>query len=151
VGSFSPGERPQVLEIPGAKVSPLICYEVVFPNLVRQFTLRGAEALLNITNDAWYEHSAASRQQFASLVLRAVENRRPIARAANTGISGFVDAQGRILRASGLFERGQYREELRLSERKTLYVSWGDWLPRLCLLVTLAGLIKGANLFSRWR
>jgi apolipoprotein N-acyltransferase len=141
VGAFSPGERPKVLEVPGARFSTLICYEVVFPNLVRQFTLRGAELLVNITNDAWYERSAASRQQFATLVFRAVENRRPIARAANTGISGFVDAQGRILSTSGLFVRGQYRAELTLSRRPTLYAAWGDWLPRACvaaLLVLLA-------------
>ncbi len=149
VGSFEPGERPEVLSVPGGRFGTLVCYEVIFPDLVRRFAAAGAEFLVNITNDAWYERSAASKQQFASLVFRAVENRRPIARAANTGISGFVDVHGRIISASELFVRGQYKATLALSHRTTLYTSWGDWLPRLCVLIALALLL--AARFSRSR
>ncbi len=141
VGSFEPGERPVVLSVPGGRFGALICYEVIFPDLVRRFAAAGAELLVNITNDAWYERSAASEQQFANLVLRAVENRRPIARSANTGISGFVDTHGRILSASELFVQGQYRATLTLSNRMTLYTCWGDWLPRLCVLIAMALLL----------
>ncbi len=141
VGSFEPGERPEVLSVPGGRFGTLVCYEVIFPDLVRRFAAAGAEFLVNITNDAWYERSAASRQQFANLVFRAVENRRPIARSANTGISGFVDEHGRIISASELFVQGQYRATLALSHRATLYTRWGDWLPRACVLIAIALLI----------
>jgi apolipoprotein N-acyltransferase len=141
VGAFEPGERAKVLAVPAGRFGTLICYEVIFPDLVRQFARAGAGLLVNITNDAWYERSAASAQQFANLVFRAVENRRPIARAANTGISGFVDAEGRILATSALFERGEYRATLALSGRATLYTAWGDWLPKACVLLALGLLI----------
>jgi apolipoprotein N-acyltransferase len=141
VGSFEPGERPEVLSVPGGRFGTLVCYEVIFPDLVRRFAAAGAEFLVNITNDAWYERSAASRQQFANLAFRAVENRRPIARSANTGISGFVDVHGRIISVSELFVKGQYRATLALSHRVTLYTAWGDWLPRACVLIAIALLI----------
>jgi apolipoprotein N-acyltransferase len=141
VGSFEPGERPEVLAVPGGRFGTLVCYEVIFPDLVRRFAAAGAEFLVNITNDAWYERSAASKQQFANLVFRAVENRRPIARSANTGISGFVDSHGRIVSASELFVKGQYQATLALSNRTTLYTVWGDWLPRMCVLIAMALLI----------
>lgn len=141
VGNFEPGERPEVLSVPGGRFGTLVCYEVIFPDLVRKFAGAGAEFLVNITNDAWYERSAASSQQFATLVFRAVENRRPIARSANTGISGFVDVHGRIISASELFVRGQYQATLQLSRRMTLYTRWGDWLPRACVLLAIALLV----------
>lgn len=143
VGSFEPGEGPAVLRVPAASFGALICYEVIFPDLVRRFARAGAGMFVNITNDAWYERSAASEQQFSNLVFRAIENRRPIARAANTGISGFVDAEGRILFMSELFERGQYRAKLATSSRGTLYTAWGDWLPKACTLASL-GLLLAA-------
>ena len=127
---------------PARRFGALVCYEVIFPDLVRRFVAARARTfLVNITNDAWYERSAASEQQFAHLVFRAVENRRPIARAANTGISGFVDASGRVLSASPLFVRGQYAATLPLPSRTTLYTRWGDWLPRACVLLALAALL----------
>jgi apolipoprotein N-acyltransferase len=149
VGNFEPGEGPRLLGAPERRFGALVCYEVIFPDLVRRFAAAGATFLVNITNDAWYERSAASAQQFAHLAFRAVENRRPIARAANTGISGFVDANGRVLAASPLFVRGQWAAELPLPSRTTLYTRWGDWLPRLCVLMSLAALL--APRFNRIR
>jgi apolipoprotein N-acyltransferase len=147
VGNFAPGARPEVLAVRGGRFGALVCYEVIFPDLVRRFAAAGAGFLVNITNDAWYERSAASEQQFANLVFRAVENRRPIVRAANTGISGFVDANGRILSQSPLFVRGEYRATIAPSSRRTLYTAWGDWLPRACTLIAVALLL--ASLFTR--
>ena len=112
VGNFQPGEGPRLLETGAGRFGTLICYEVIFPDLVRRLAAAGAEFLVNITNDAWYERSAASAQQFAHLAFRAVENRRPIARAANTGISGFVDASGLDYRlhAMGTVLEGEWDE-----------------------------------------
>ncbi len=138
VGNFRPGPGPTLLDVPGARLGTLVCYEVVFPDLVRRFAAAGATLLVNITNDAWYERSAASAQQLANLVLRAVETRRPVARSANTGISGFVDAKGRILLGTDLFVRGQWVADLAPGSGTTLYVRFGDWLARACTVAFLA-------------
>jgi apolipoprotein N-acyltransferase len=135
VGEFSPGEGPRLLEAGNRKFGTLICYEIIFPDLVRSNVREGADFLVNITNDAWFGRTAASRQHFSALVLRAVENRRPVIRAANTGISGFVDSRGRILTASELFVRGHYAVDVGLSRERTLYTRVGDLLPALCAAV----------------
>jgi apolipoprotein N-acyltransferase len=145
VGEFSPGPGPVTLTIPGARVGALICYEVVFPDLVRRAVNDGAQVLVNITNDAWFGRTAASRQHLSTLAFRAVENRRPVARAANTGISGFVDSRGRILQVSDLFVRGHYRAGLLPSSERTLYGRTGDLFPASCavaVLVILLGLLR---------
>ena len=144
VGNFSPGPGPVVLSTEGLDIGTLICYEVVFPDLVRLFVNDGAGLLVNITNDAWFGRTAASAQQFATLVLRAVENRRPVARAANTGISGFVDSRGRIVARSELFVRGHYRARLQVTGEETLYGKIGDVLPATCAV--LAGILVLAAL-----
>jgi apolipoprotein N-acyltransferase len=143
VGEFSPGEGPRLLEAGNRRFGTLICYEIIFPDLVRRNVRQGADFLVNITNDAWFGRSAASRQHFSSLVLRAVENRRPVIRAANTGISGFVDSRGRILTASEIFVRGHYSAEVALSSEETLYSRTGDVLPAFCAAVAMALLLAG--------
>lgn len=143
VGEFSPGEGPRLLEAGNRKFGTLICYEIIFPDLARRNVRQGADFLVNITNDAWFGRSAASRQHFSSLVLRAVENRRPVVRAANTGISGFVDSRGRILTASELFVRGHYAANVALSKERTLYSRAGDVLPALCAAVAAVLLLAG--------
>jgi apolipoprotein N-acyltransferase len=145
VGEFKPGEGAVVLDIPAGRFGTLICYEVIFPDLVRKSVVAGAEFLVNITNDAWFGRTAASQQHFTALVFRAVENRRPVARAANSGISGFVDSRGRILAASALFVRGTYSETLRLSEEDTLYSRWGDYFPRICALAGLVFVLQAVR------
>ncbi len=81
----------------------MICYEVIFPNLVRQFAANGADFMVTITNDAWFGPSSAPYQHFGMVVFRAVENRVAFARAANTGISGFIDPYGHIAQQSSIF------------------------------------------------
>jgi len=150
VGDFTPGPGPTVLRVPAGPFGTLVCYEVIFPDLVRRFTAAGASFLVNITNDAWYERSAASAQHFANLVFRAVENRRPIARAANTGISGFVDARGRVLLETPLFVQGWYAAELAPESGLTPFVRGGYLLPRACAL-GLAALLAATFLPPRRR
>jgi len=81
----------------------VICYEVIFPGLVRKFFTHGGDLIVTITNDAWFGRTAGPYQHFSMAVFRAVENRKPLVRAANTGISGFIDSSGRIIASSGLF------------------------------------------------
>jgi len=145
VGEFSPGTGPRLLDVGERRFGTLICYEIIFPDLVRRNVNEGADFLVNITNDAWFGRSPASRQHFSALVFRAVENRRPIVRAANTGISGFVDSRGRILLASDLFVSGHYKAGISLTAEKTLYGRVGDVLPAACAVlsaVLLLGCIR---------
>ena len=97
-GDFAFGTEPTVFETadPDVRVAPLICFEDALADLTRQPVLRGAQLLANITNDAWFQHTAASRQHFNEAVFRTVENRRPLVRCANTGVTAFVDRDGRV-------------------------------------------------------
>jgi len=108
VSDFRRGDEPKVFTLPlkgrnDTKFGVSICFEIVFPELVRQPVKRGAEFLVNITNDAWFGKSAASYQHIDMAAMRAVENNVPIVRAANTGITGMIDANGRIVNATEIF------------------------------------------------
>ena len=105
-----------------------ICYEIIFPQAIRGFRRAGARLVVTITNDAWFGRTAAPYQHFSQLALRAVENRVPIARAANTGISGFVAPSGRVLRESRIFEPGVLVADVALAGPLTPYARWGDWI-----------------------
>ena len=94
---YAPGAEYTLFDAAGLRFAALICWEMYFPELAREFTRRGAEILVNMTNEAWFGDSDASRQFFALSVFRAVENAVYVVRAANTGISGFIDPYGRIL------------------------------------------------------
>lgn len=107
----SAGSGPRALALPTSDGSAVpagvtICYELLFPDLVRGFVGDGAQVLLAITNDAWYGRTGAPHQFLAITALRSAENRVWTARAANTGISGFIDARGRVRVQSRIFERG---------------------------------------------
>ena len=105
IGDFLPGDRRTVFPLAKAPFSVLICYEVIFADEVRRFVRNGAQLLVNITNDAWFGRSAGPYQHMSIAALRAVENRVPLVRAANTGITGVVDATGKIREATALFVR----------------------------------------------
>lgn len=126
IGDFTPGTDSTVLSSPAGKFGVSISYEIYFPSEVRRFVQNGAEFLVNITNDAWYGRTAAPYQHVAMTVFRAVENRRYLVRAANTGISAVVAPDGRIIASSGLFERMAIRAAIAPSYGLTLYARYGD-------------------------
>ncbi|MBI4355708.1 MAG: apolipoprotein N-acyltransferase [Candidatus Omnitrophica bacterium] len=137
IGDFIPGQEATVflLDDMGMKASALICFEDVFPELARRFVRQGAKFLINITNDAWFHQTGAAWQHAQASILRAVELRVPVARAANTGVSGFIDAQGRVLgtvhdaEGQTLFVRGTAIAILTVppAGRRSGYARWGDW------------------------
>ena len=115
-----------LLPVGGHLISTAICYEVVYPDLVRQFVAGGSELLTTITNDAWFGDTSAPYQHFAQASMRAIENGRYLVRAANTGISGIVDPYGRVLAQSGIFEPAVVVGEARFLRTSTLYARIGD-------------------------
>lgn len=112
----------------------MICFESVYPNIVRKFVDRGAQFLTIVTNDGWYLGTPGPLQHERFATLRAIETRRGIARAANTGISCFVTPEGRIFGETEEGERTTITGAIPLRTDRTLYVRWGDWLPILCLI-----------------
>ncbi|MBD3308896.1 apolipoprotein N-acyltransferase [candidate division KSB3 bacterium] len=141
IGKVRPGRLYQVMSSPQIPpFSTVICFEVIFPNLVRKFVDRGARVLLNITNDAWFGKTAASYQHFAMVTFRAIENRVAVARAANTGISGFIDPYGRIIRQSEIFVDATMTHTLPIRQTTTFYTQYGDLFVRLCFGLSLLGI-----------
>jgi len=118
------------------KFGVAICYEVIFPDLVRQFAANGAEFLVTITNDGWFGPSSAPAQHFSMVVFRSVENHLAFARSANTGISGFIDPFGRILDATPLFTEHALQASIPLSHSRTFYSYYGDVFAYGCAIIT---------------
>jgi len=137
IGDFVPGPGPHVLSAPGGRLGVVICFEVIFPDLVRHFVEQGADYMVTITNDAWFGRSGAPEQHFAMVVFRAVENRIAFARAANTGISGFIDAEGHILRTTDIFVEDALIGEIRTGGPRTFYTVYGDLFAYGCVLLSV--------------
>lgn len=140
VGDFSPGPGPRTLSMDGAPVGAAICYEIIYPELVRGFVTRGSRLLATLTNDAWYGRTAAPYQHFQQATMRAIELGRYLVRAANTGISGVVDPYGRVVASTPLFERRLVAADVRLLDARTLYSRTGDVLAYACAVVTVLAL-----------
>lgn len=132
---FSPpqGTRP---DAPPAAVGVVICYEVIFPDLVREFVAEGATLMATITNDAWFGDSSAPHQHFAMVVFRAVENRVGFARSANTGVSGLIAPSGHILHATPIFTEQAIIGRLPLRRETSFYTRHGDVFAYACVIIT---------------
>ena len=142
IGDFEAGTAPTVFTpsvrsgAPQANISVVICYEVIFPDLVREFVAHGATVMATITNDAWFGDSSAPYQHFAMVVFRAVENRVAFARSANTGISGLIDPSGRIVLATPIFTEQAVSGRLPLRQTQTFYTRYGDVFAYACVIIT---------------
>ena len=149
IGDFLPGRAPVVEEVPGARVGTLICYEMIFPELVRRFVDDGATVLVNLTNDAWFGTSAGPHQHFQMARLRAIENRRYLLRAANTGISALVDPGGRVLGRTRLEETAVLQVSLTERRDRSFYTRHGEVLVILCAILAAAALAADFRLRPR--
>jgi apolipoprotein N-acyltransferase len=141
VGDFSAGEQAVLLPLDGRTVSTAICYEIVYPDLVRRFVAGGSELLTTITNDAWFGRTSAPYQHFAQAAMRAVENGRYLVRAANTGVSGVVDPYGRVVVASPIFEPAVVMSEVRFREPLTIYTRTGDVFAYAAVVLSAAAVV----------
>ncbi len=137
VGDFDAGPVGNTLKWDGQQLGVLICYELIFPELGRTQVKNGATLLINLTNDAWYGRTSAPYQHFSTAVFRAVETKRSLIRAANTGISGFIDPVGRIQQTTGLFETAAIHQPVPLMEVKTIYTQKGDIFAQVCLALSV--------------
>lgn len=128
-------------------IAPSICYESIYGDYMRQFVLNGANFIFIITNDGWWWKSTGYKQHLHYATLRAIENRRSIARSANTGISCFINQKGDILNATEFWEQDVIRGEIKSNDEITFYTRYGDYLARtacwLAAFVFLAGFVKG--------
>ncbi|MBW2501270.1 MAG: apolipoprotein N-acyltransferase [Deltaproteobacteria bacterium] len=138
---------------PPYRIGVPICYELLFPDLVRRFADSGAGVLLAITNDAWYGRTGAPHQFLAMTVLRSAENGRWTVRAANTGVSAIIDDRGRVREASALFEEGVLVADVPIvrSGEATFYARHGDVFAWLCVAATGVGLGCGSFVARRPR
>ena len=131
------------------KLWAMICYETIYPEFVSGFVARGADFLCVITNDGWFGPTSGPYQLKQYAVLRAVENRRAIARSANNGVSCFIDPYGYVSQETELYTRTGISGPVQLRNELTFYTRFGDWLPMSCaalmLLMILAAAIRGRN------
>jgi apolipoprotein N-acyltransferase len=141
MAEFAPGAAMVVLPVGEHRINTAICYEVVYPSLIREAVAGGSQLLTTITNDAWYGQSSAPYQHFALASMRAIEEGRYLARAANTGISGVVDPYGRVVQRSAIFEQAGIVETVRLLTRRTIYSRIGDTIAYLSIALTVVALL----------
>ena len=139
-----------------AKVAPLICFEDTIGDLTRQFVLAGANLLANVTNDGWFLRSAGSQQHLANAVFRCVETRLPMVRAANTGVTCFINEFGRITQVLHDESGSQFTEGVLTGEvaipmdrRMTFYVRYGELFAECCVGVSALVLLFFAVRFLR--
>ena len=141
MAEFAPGASMVMLPVGEHRVTTAICYEVVYPSLIREAVADGSQLLTTITNDAWYGQSSAPYQHFALASMRAIEQGRYLARAANTGISGVVDPYGRVVQQSAIFEQAGIVETVRLRTARTIYSRIGDVIAYISITLTIAALL----------
>lgn len=153
VTEFHPGEYSQPLmsdlstSVPSFGVE--ICYEIIFPDLVRRQVARGATFLVTITNDAWFGDSSAPYQHFDMARLRAVENRRYLVRAANTGISGVVDPWGRVVQRTALDRATVVTASIVPNTSLSPFTRWGGLFAPTCILLVVAAALLRVGRSSR--
>lgn len=137
VSDFSPGQRYLTAQLQGHRVNAIICFEAVFPDLVRRFVRAGSELIVNLTNDGWYGDSAAPYQHLAMSRWRAVENRRYLLRATNSGISAIVDPTGMILASTPLLQQDICAGRFAFLQGQTIYMRCGDAFAILCAIIMI--------------
>lgn len=140
-GDYRPGNTYTVFNLANATFSCLICFESIFPGLARRFTNRGAQVLVNITNDGWFGTISGPQQHNDMFILRAVESRVPLARSSNTGISMLVDRYGRVLKETPLFREMHISGTVGIVDCTTVYQTIGDALPLGALIIIACALI----------
>jgi apolipoprotein N-acyltransferase len=148
IGTYLHGERYVVGQTEIGSFATLICYEIIFPDLVRRFFQNNGNFIITITNDAWFGATSGPYQHFIISIFRAIENRKPLVRAANTGISAFIDPTGRITSSTNLFDKTILTNIIYKNSIKTFYTIYGNIFVYLSIIINiliLIFLIKGSK------
>jgi apolipoprotein N-acyltransferase len=140
VGDFTPGDRRTIMRMDGHGVAAIICFEAIFPDEVREFVAGGAEVLLNISNDTWLGESGGPRQHLNMARMRAIENRRWVLRATNSGITAAIDPEGRVVASAGRDTATALVAPYEFVTSTTFYTRHGDVFAFLCAIITAAAL-----------
>jgi apolipoprotein N-acyltransferase len=142
VSTFQAGLAPSVVPLKGHAAGAFICYESIFPQWVSEFTRHGASWLASLTNDFWYGNTAAPFQHLHMAIVRAIENRRYLVRAANSGISAVIAPSGEVIAQRDLFTQGVLRAEIQPLKFLTFYVQAGDFLPLACAIISVLWIVS---------
>ena len=134
---FSAGKDPALFVVRGDPVGATVCYEAVFPGILRESVRGGAKWLVNVTNDAWFGNTVAPHQHLAMARMRSVEFRRPMVRAANAGISAIIDERGEEVARLGLFQKGTIVGEILPQGGDTVYAKTGDMFAIFCSIISI--------------
>ena len=164
-GNFSPGSEVVTFHVPmllpdnesqlpeltrdHINAPVVICFESLFPELVRQFILKDADILIIITNDAWFKKSAAPFHHAQMAIFRAIEHRISIARCANTGVSMFVDPYGRTLKSSPIFQKLFLVQDISLRSKATFFTRYGNVFSVTISLLNIAPLLSALFIRSK--
>jgi len=140
ISELEPGSRAVVFPGPPAPFGVVICYEGIFPGLVREFVKDGARLMVNMTNDGWFGRTSGPWQHLGMYAFRAVEHRIAVVRAANTGVSAFIAPSGQVLRRLDIGSRAVISDLVPLRSTETLYTRLGDWLVWVAFAVSAVGL-----------
>ncbi|MBE0499977.1 MAG: apolipoprotein N-acyltransferase [Desulfuromonadales bacterium] len=136
IGDFSPGVVAPI-RMDEHRLGVLVCYEGIFPDLTRAYVKAGSELLVNVTNDAWFGRSSAPYQHLAMTRFRAIENRRWLVRAANTGVSAIIAPSGAMVAASPIFQADFVTGDVSFRKEISFYTEWGSFVPLPFLLLSL--------------
>lgn len=139
---ITPGKSSNVFKMPFGHVGGLICYESIFPELIRESTTDGAEILILVTNDSWYKDSSAVYHHNGQAVFRSIENDRYMVRAANTGISSFISPTGQTIEMLGPLLKGYIKDKVKLRNTKTFYTIIGDTIVIFAIVLLFISSFK---------
>lgn len=137
IADFTPGEAVRNLAVNGHAVSTPICYEIIFPRLVRRFIAKGGELIVTISNDSWFGRTSAPYQHLAMALFRSIENRRYMLRSTTNGVSAVVSSTGEILYRSPHHQEDRFIGHFKYLDRKTVFNRFGYLFPYLCAVLLL--------------
>jgi apolipoprotein N-acyltransferase len=141
VGEFQAGQNFRIIEVGNHPSNAIICFEAVFPSLARRFAEKGSQLIINLTNDGWYGRSAAPYQHLGISRWRAVENRRYMLRATNSGFSAVIEPTGNIQSATKLMQEDLCEGRFAFLSEKTIYTRYGDVFVFLCAMISIGSVI----------
>jgi apolipoprotein N-acyltransferase len=147
IGDFTPGKEVHNLEMDGHWLATPICYELIFPQLVREFTDKGGEVIVITSNDSWYGDTSAPYQLLAMSTLRGIENRRYILRSTTNGISALIAPSGEILYRSPFNAKDTFTAPFKYIKRETVFMRFGYLFPYFCFIFLILYFIR--TRFSR--